>query len=80
MLVQRVARFIRQFCSRRGGVDAVLTKKLEDSYTIYQKLLNYIGNSLAGGLVGAAMKLHEGVAPLNVAIQENYLAWREAQT
>lgn len=26
------------------------------------------------------MKLHEGAAPLNVAMQENYLAWREAQT
>lgn len=62
------------------GVDAVLTKKLEDSYIVYQKLLSDIVNSLAGGLAGAAMKLHEGAAPLNVAMQENYLAWREAQT
>lgn len=57
-----------------------IIKKREERYVVYQKLLNDIVNSLGGGLAGAAMKLHEGAAQLNVAMQENDLAWRKAQT
>ncbi|PWC20970.1 methyl-accepting chemotaxis protein II [Brenneria roseae subsp. roseae] len=62
------------------GLDENLSQKLEDSYTAYQKLLHDIIDALAGGLAGSAMKLNSGATALNVAMQESYIAWREAQT
>ncbi|MDY4368193.1 methyl-accepting chemotaxis protein [Pectobacterium brasiliense] len=61
------------------GLDEALSKKLEASYTAYDKLLNDIVDSLSGGLAGAAMKLSSGATPLNVAMQDAYITWREAQ-
>ncbi|PWC15155.1 methyl-accepting chemotaxis protein II [Brenneria roseae subsp. americana] len=62
------------------GLDESLSQKLEDSYTAYQKLLHDIIDALTGGLAGSAMKLNSGATALNVAMQESYIAWREAQT
>ncbi|AIU87763.1 methyl-accepting chemotaxis protein [Pectobacterium odoriferum] len=61
------------------GLDEALSKKLEASYTAYDKLLNDIVDSLSGGLAGAAMKLSSGATPLNVAMQDAYITWRAAQ-
>ncbi|MFJ5408628.1 methyl-accepting chemotaxis protein [Pectobacterium punjabense] len=61
------------------GLDESLSKKLEESYTAYDKLLNDIVDSLSGGLAGAAMKLSGGATPFNVAMQDAYIAWRAAQ-
>ncbi|MCU1789078.1 HAMP domain-containing protein [Pectobacterium polaris] len=61
------------------GLDEELSKKLEASYTAYDKLLNDIVDSLSGGLAGAAMKLSSGATPLNVAMQDAYITWRAAQ-
>ncbi|ACX88914.1 methyl-accepting chemotaxis sensory transducer [Pectobacterium parmentieri WPP163] len=61
------------------GLDESLSKKLEESYTAYDKLLNDIVDSLSGGLAGAAMKLSSGATPFNVAMQDAYITWRAAQ-
>lgn len=61
------------------GMDESLSKKLEDSYTAYHKLLNDIIDALSSGLAGSAMKLHNGATPFNVAMQDAYIAWRAAQ-
>ncbi|BES84050.1 methyl-accepting chemotaxis protein [Pectobacterium araliae] len=61
------------------GMDENLAKKLEDSYSAYQKLLNDIIDALSAGQAGSAMKLHNGATALNVTMQDAYIAWRAAQ-
>lgn len=62
------------------AMDADLSKKMTDDYNAYLKLLNDIIATLSNGQAGAAMKMHNGAVPLNIALQESYITWRDALT